>query len=181
MVSKAMARLNKTMKARNMHGGPGGKASCPGSERNSLQLTRQETLSKLPSSRLLMEATDRTSLSGPQISETVAVSKASEILTVVKPVEGAENVPSRAQEWAEAIEQTDPDVLKAKTASHRGSSVCINGLNGLGGASGVFTPANGNGQASTSFPDSTTVTTLLRRLETKVSNVERQLASLASR
>jgi hypothetical protein len=101
MVSKAVARLNKTMKVRNMSGHLSGRLSEgagpneQGSERSSLGplMMRRETLSKLAPSAMP---------AGCETLATIAIPNVPVVKTIIDP----NTTPRSTQQWAETIEET---------------------------------------------------------------------------
>ena len=148
-MSKALARLNKTMKARNM---PTPVETSERSDRTSERpsLSRQETLSKLTPSR---EATDSTK---------------GFVKTVVATSIGAGTVPRSTQQWAEALEETNPEAESdGCTTQPAGNSLRV---------TAISRASSGNQATGT---EHNSILPVLHRLEAKLSGIEQQLTTLA--
>ena len=161
MVSKALARLNKTMKARNMPTPLGGeqseRQSVPGRpERPSL--SRHQTLSKLSPSKIPEATEDPNGF----------------VKTVVTTSIGAGTVPRSTQQWAEALEETNPETDSDEYPGcyHNGNGHRTNSLSRA--SNSMQTASNGSAELNSMLP-------LLRRLEAKMSSIEEQLTDLAPR
>ena len=110
MVSKAVARLNKTMKVRNMSGhlsnlsgrlSEGAGPNDQVSERTSLGplMMRRETLSKLAPSGMPVGCETLATIASPSVPNVPNV-------PVVKTIIDPNTTPRSMQQWAETIEET---------------------------------------------------------------------------